>query len=157
MTLSFSNLSRTCAFLALAVAAAGSVRGADAAPSTSAKCAIFTKSDAERVLRAPVVRVESPSPSDCAWGLARDPSIGVSVSRETPPLYPPHPGSAGVSHIRHVTGLGKDAYTYYANAGAGGVYSADVLTSKGITSVALSEKAGNAATALAIARIAMNR
>jgi hypothetical protein len=43
------------------------------------------------------------------------------------------------------------------NAGAGGIYSADVLTSKGVTSVVLAEKAGNADTALAIARMVMNR
>jgi hypothetical protein len=43
------------------------------------------------------------------------------------------------------------------NAGSGGVYDAQVLTSKGITDVVLSEKAGNAAAALAIARAFMNR
>lgn len=123
------------------------------------KCTIFTKSDAERVFRAPVVHVESEmSKTDCAWGLAKNPSVGVLVSRESrSDWYPPRAGTTGVSQIHHVTGVGENAYTYYANAGAGGLYSADVLTSKGVTSVALAEGAGNAATALAIARLAMNR
>lgn len=43
------------------------------------------------------------------------------------------------------------------NAGHGGIYFAQVLTSKGVTNVALPEKAGNADTALAIARMVMNR
>ncbi len=122
-------------------------------------CTIFTKSDAERVFRAPVVHVESEmSKTDCAWGLAKDPSVGVLVSRGSrSDWYPPHAGTTGVSQIHHVTGVGENAYTYYANAGAGGLYSADVLTSKGVTSVALAERAGNAATALAIARMVMNR
>ena len=76
--------------------------------------------------------------------------------REKPPLYPPS-HDAYTSQIRHVKGVGQDAYTYYMNAGAGGVYTADVLTSKGVTEVVLAEKAGNADTALAIARMVMNR
>ena len=121
-------------------------------------CTFFKKTDAERALHGPVVYLPSElDPSNCAWALAKDSAIGVTVSRETPPLYPPHPGTANVSQIRHVTGVGQDAYTYYANAGAGGVYTADVLTAKGVTSVTLPERAGNAATALAIARTVMNR
>ncbi len=122
------------------------------------KCTVFTQSDAERALHGPVAYVPNDvDPTICAWGLVRDSSLGVTVSRETPPLYPPHEGSYGVSHVRHVTGVGKDAYTYYANAGSGGIYTADVLTAKGVTSVTLPEKAGNAATALAIAKSVMNR
>ncbi len=122
------------------------------------KCTFFTKADAERALHGPVVYLPSEvDPSNCAWALAKDSAVGVTVSRETPPLYAPKPGTAYVTQIRHVTGVGKDAYTYYANAGAGGVYTADVLTDKGVTSVVLPEKAGNAATALTIARMVMNR
>jgi hypothetical protein len=125
---------------------------------TTNKCTFFTKADAERALHGPVVYVPAEiDPTNCAWALEKDPSIGVTVSRETPPLYPPMAKTPGVNQIHHVTGVGKDAYTYYANAGAGGVYTADVLTSKGVTSVTLPEKAGNAATALAIARMMMNR
>ena len=130
-------------------------------PSDFGTCTIFTKSDAERVFHAPVVHVETEMDKhDCAYGLAKDPSAGVNVSREKPPLYPPTSGTEyGVttSQVRHVKGVGQDAYTSYVNAGHGGVYSADVLTSKGVTSVELAEKAGNADTALAIARMVMNR
>ena len=123
------------------------------------KCTIFTKSDAERVLHAPVVHVETEmDKNDCAWGLAKDSSVGVLVSRGSrSDWYPPKPDTTGVSKVHHVTGVGDDAYTYYANAGAGGIYTADVLTSKGVTSVTVAEKAGNADTALSIARMAMNR
>ena len=121
-------------------------------------CTVFTKSDAERALHGPVVFVSNEVDATiCAWALEKDSAVGVTVSRVTPPLYPPHDGSYGVSQVRHVTSVGQDAYTYYANAGAGGLYTADVLTSKGVTSVSLPEKAGNAATALAIARTIMNR
>ena len=122
------------------------------------KCTFFTKADAERALRGPVVFLPNEvDPTICAWGLAKDSAVGVTVSRATPPLYPPKTGDSYTSQIRHITGVGQDAYTYYMNAGAGGVYTADVLTSKGVTSVTLPEKAGNAATALSIARTVMNR
>lgn len=123
------------------------------------KCTIFTKSDAERVFGAPVVHVETEmDKTDCAYGLAKNPSAGVNVSRgPRSDWYPPRSGTTGVSQIHHVTGVGENAYTYYANAGAGGLYTADVLTSKGVTSVVLAEGAGNAATALTIARMVMNR
>jgi hypothetical protein len=123
------------------------------------KCTIFTKSDAERVFRQPVVHVETElDKTDCAYGLAKDPSVGVNVSRGSrSDWYPPKPGDMATSQIHHIRGVGEDAYTSYANAGAGGVYSADVLTSKGVTSVTLAEGAGNADTALAIARMVMNR
>ncbi len=123
------------------------------------KCTIFTKSDAERFFKAPVVHVETEmDKTDCAWGLAKNPSAGVLVSRASRSAwYPPRPGDTATSQIHHVTGVGENAYTSYMNAGAGGIYSAGVLTSKGVTSVALNEKAGNAATALAIARMVMNR
>lgn len=123
------------------------------------KCTIFTKSDAERVFRAPVVHVETEmDKTDCAWGLAKNSSVGVLVSRGSrSDWYPPRSGTTGVSQIHHVTGVGENAYTYYASAGAGGLYTADVLTSKGVTSVTLAEGAGNAATALTIARMVMNR
>ena len=125
----------------------------------SKTCTIFTKSDAERVFRQPVVHVETEyDKTDCAYGLAKDPSVGVNVSRGSrDDWYPPKPGTTAVSQIRHVSGVGENAYTYYANAGAGGIYNADVLTSKGVTSVTLAEGAGNADTALAIARMVMNR
>ncbi len=126
-------------------------------PSDFGTCTIFTKSDAERVFHAPVVHVETEmAKHDCAFGLAKDPSAGVNVTREKPPLYPPS-ADAYTSQIRHVKGVGQDAYTCYVNAGAGGVYTADVLTSKGVTDVVLAEKAGTADTALAIARMVMNR
>ena len=123
------------------------------------KCTIFTKSDAERVFRAPVVHVETEmAKTDCAYGLAKNPSAGVNVSRgPRSDWYPPDPKVAVYSQIHHVTGVGENAYTYYANAGAGGIYSAQVLNSKGVTSVTLAERAGNAATALEIARMVMNR
>jgi hypothetical protein len=122
------------------------------------KCTFFTQSDAERALHGPVVYLPSEvDPTNCAWALAKDSKIGLTVSRESPPLYPPHSGSYGVSQVHHVRGVGRDAYTYYTSAGAGGLYTADVLTSKGVTSVSLPEKAGNATTALAIARMMMNR
>ncbi len=130
-------------------------------PSDFGTCTIFTKSDAERVFQAPVVHVETEmAKHDCAFGLAKDSSAGVNVLRATPPLSPPHSGTSyGVttSQIRHLNGVGQDAYTYYIKSGAGGLYTADVLTSKGVTEVVLSEKAGNADTALAIARMVMNR
>lgn len=128
-------------------------------PSNSEQCTIFTKNDAERVFRAPVVHVETElDKTDCAYGLAKNPSVGVVVSRGSRSnWYPPRPGTTSVSQIHHVTGVGENAYTYYANAGAGGVYTADVLTSKGVTSVTLAEGAGNATTALTIARMVMNR
>jgi hypothetical protein len=125
------------------------------------KCTIFTKSDAERVFHAPVVHIDSEVDKNaCAYGLAKDPSVGVDVSRAKPPLDPPTAGTffgAKTSQVRHVKGVGQDAYTSYINAGYGGTYFADVLTSKGVTHVILAEKAGNADTALAIARIVMNR
>lgn len=123
------------------------------------KCTIFTKSDAEHVFGTPVVHVETEmNKTDCAWGLAKNPSAGVVVSRGSrSDWYPPRSGTTGVSRIHHVTDVGENAYTYYANAGAGGLYTADVLTSKGVTSVTLAEGAGNAAKALEIARMVMNR
>ena len=130
-------------------------------PSDFGTCTIFTKSDAERVFHAPVVHLETDmAKHECAYGLAKDPSAGVNVSRATPPLYPPQAGEVygmKTSQVRHVKGVGQNAYTYYVNAGHGGVYNADVLTSKGVTSVALAERAGNADTALMIARMVMNR
>ncbi len=92
--------------------------------------------------------------------LVRTSRLDAGRGRAQPPLYPPSPGTSfGVrtSHVRHVKGVGQDAYTYYVNAGHGGVYTADVLTSKGVTSVTLAETAGNADTALTIARMVMNR
>lgn len=153
-----SHVQRALIALVLVAGVAGNAGQVKADATSDRKCTFFTKADAERALHGPVVYLPSAmDPSNCAWALAKNSSIGVTVSRETPPLYPPHPGTAGISQIRHVTGVGQDAYTYYANAGAGGVYTADVLTSKGVTSVTLPEKAGNAATALAIARTVMNR
>ena len=140
------------------VASVAALTGTARADQKSNKCTVFTKADAERALHGPVVYVPSEiDPTNCAWALAKDSAVGVTVTRATPPLYPPQPGTPSVSQIRHVKGVGQDAYTYYANAGAGGVYTADVLTSKGVTSVSLPEKAGNASTALAIARSVMNR
>ena len=130
-------------------------------PSDFETCTIFTKTDAERVFHAPVVHVETDmDKTACAYGLAKNPSAGVNVSREKPPLYPPTSGTQyGVrtSQVRHLKGVGQDAYTSYTNAGHGGLYSAIVLTSKGVTDVELAETAGNADTALAIARMVMNR
>jgi hypothetical protein len=59
------------------------------------KCTIFTKSDAERVFRAPVVHVETEADkTECAWGLAKNPSVGVLVSRVSrSDWYPPRPGT----------------------------------------------------------------
>jgi hypothetical protein len=146
------------ALAALVFTSALSVLAARANADATNKCTLFVQADAERALHGAVVYLPSElDPTDCAWALAKDSSVGVTVSRATPPLSPPHDGSYGVSHVRHVTGVGKDAYTYYANAGGGGLYTADVLTSKGVTSVTLTEKAGNAASALAIARTVMNR
>ena len=123
------------------------------------KCTFFRQADAERALHGPVVFLPNEvDPTICAWGLARDSSIGVNVSREPrSSWYPPKPGDAATSQVRHVAGVGENAYTAYMNAGPGGVYSAVVLTPKGVTDVELTEKAGNAATALAIARSVMNR
>lgn len=125
----------------------------------SGKCTFFAKADAERALGGPVVFLPSQmDATNCAWGRAKDPSVGVTVSREArSDWYPPKPNTPGVSKIRHVAGVGQDAYTYYANAGAGGVYTADILSAKGVTSVSLSEAAGDGAKALAIARSMMNR
>jgi hypothetical protein len=135
---------------------AAPVSRASAATST---CTFFTKSDAARALHGPVVFVpNSLDPTICAWGLARDSSIGLVVTRSPRSnWYPPKPGQMATSKIRHVSGVGQDAYTSYENAGNGGVYDAQILTPKGVTDVTLNEKAGNAATALAIARSVMNR
>ena len=123
------------------------------------KCTFFTQRDAERALHGPVVFLPNEvDPTICAWGLARDSSIGVNVTREDRSAwYPPKTGDAATSQVHHVTGIGQNAYTAYMNAGSGGLYSAIVLTAKGVTDVELTEKAGNAATALAIARSVMNR
>jgi hypothetical protein len=155
----FSTSSLRCALVALALIAgvAGHPSQASAAADAS-QCTIFPKSDAEKFFKAPVVYVESPNKTDCSWGLASNSSVGVIVSREPrSDWYPPKPGSTSTSQVHHVTGVGENAYTYYANAGYGGVYTAEVLNAKGVTSVSLAEKAGNAADALKIARIAMNR
>ena len=125
----------------------------------SNKCTLFTQADAERALHGPVVFLPNEvDPKICSWGLAKNSSVGVNVTRGDRAYWSvPDASDKMTSQIHHVKGVGEDAYTSYMNAGSGGVYDAQVLTSKGITDVVLSDKAGNAATALAIARAVMNR
>lgn len=70
-----------------------------------AKCTIFTKSDAERFFHAPVVHLDSEvEKNSCAYGLAKDPSVGVDVSRAKPPLDPSASGSFyGVKNSKFAT------------------------------------------------------
>ncbi len=129
------------------------------------ECTIFTRSDAERVFHAPVVYFDSDfteySKTPCAWTLRpKDWDFAVLVSRGKEPFIPPqaeNDGGLQTSQVRHVKGVGQDAYTSYLHSSTGGMYEAMVLTSKGVTNVMLGEKAGNADTTLAIARITVDR
>jgi hypothetical protein len=119
------------------------------------KCTIFTKSDAERVLGGPVVHTETEADKTaCAYNRASDSTVGLNVSREPRSSWTiPKTDSSYYDQVQHVEGVGEDAYTLH-NKGLG--YEADVLTPKGVISVVMAN-CGNAATALSVARMVMNR
>ncbi len=119
------------------------------------KCTIFTKSDAERVLGGPAVHTETEADKTaCAYNRATDSTVGLNVSREPRSSWKiPIENNSYVDQVQHVKGVGQDAYTLH-NKGLG--YEADVLTPKGVIVVVMAN-CGNAATALSVARMVMNR
>jgi hypothetical protein len=122
------------------------------------QCTIFTKTDAEKELFGPVVRVTAgPAKWMCAYELAKPETAGIRVWREPRSDWQPPRLNSYNSHITHVKGVGQDAYTYYFYVQEGGVSVADVVTSKGVTRVVGREAFGGEVTLLRIARMIMNR
>jgi hypothetical protein len=112
-------------------------------------CKLMSKAEVERFLGGPVKDGVSGPMGGCAWYLVKSPSDGMFVMRN--PRAPlDHPSDPS---YRKVTGVGEQAYTVHAAYG----YEADALNAKGVTSVIMHTDTANAAKALAVLRVAMNR
>ncbi len=120
-------------------------------PHPPALCMLITKSEVARSLGGPVQNgISAGSVSGCAYRSVSDANVGIVVTRGArDDWYPPTTSK----HYVVVRGIGEKAYTDYTD-GLG--FEAAALTSKGITDIQMSGK-GNAATAIGLLRIAMNR